>query len=671
MPRKLKFLPVVVFAVLLVVGCGDGTPVAVNPDSPAWTNEKSAARVWNDALLEAIRRDFARPTVHARNLFHSSAMMYDLWAVYDGVAKPFFLGNTVGGYACPFPDEDRDDLRAGATDPDGERSIAISYAMYRLLTHRFRNSPGVDFQLNLFEDTLVELGFSPLYESRDYLHGTRAERAAALGLYLSDCVVEYGLLDGSNEEGDYAGVVYESVNPPLRPEQPGNPTIVDPDLWQPLDLEDSIDQSGNQTDNLQAFVGAEWGRVIPFALPAEAFSTFERPDRDDAFWPVCYDPGAPALLRGEGALPDEYLWNHEFVAIWSSHLDPADGVMWDISPGTIGNAGELPQDIASLRDYYNLYEGGVYDTGHPVNPYTGEPYEPNIVPRGDYARVLTEFWADGPDSETPPGHWFTVVNLAVSDHPAAQKRYKGTGPVLTDLEWDVKVYFALGGGIHDSAVTAWGIKGWYDYVRPISAIRFMADRGQSTDDTLPNYDPEGLPLIDGYVEVVEEGDPLAGDDNENVGKIKLFAWRGTSEVNENQTDTAGVGWMLAENWVPYQRPTFVTPPFAGYISGHSTFSRAAAEILTEFTGDEYFPGGLGEFVAPKNEFLETEEGPTVDVVLQWATYRDASDQTSLSRIWGGIHPPVDDIFGRRLGIVIAADAMDVADAYFRGENPAH
>jgi hypothetical protein len=343
--------------------------------------------------------------------------------------------------------------------------------------------------------------------------------------------------------------------------------------------------------------------------------------------------------------------------------------MWDISPGRIGNTTDLPLTVPALRDFYQALDGGVSERGHEVNPRTGEPYKPNRVPRGDYTRVLAEFWADGPDSETPPGHWFTIVNETVADHPAIQKRYMGTGPVLSDLEWDVKAYFVLGGGVHDAAVTAWGIKGWYDYVRPISAIRFMASRGQSTNDTLPNYAPEGMPLVAGYVELVEEGDPLAGESNENIGKIKVRAWRGPDSITNPETDYAGVDWILAENWWPYQRPTFVTPPFAGYISGHSTFSRTAAEILTAFTGDAYFPGGLGEFVAEKNEFLVFEEGPSVDVVLQWATYRDASDQTSLSRIWGGIHPPVDDIPGRRLGIIIASHAFKLADTYFRGEAP--
>ena len=130
------------------------------------------------------------------------------------------------------------------------------------------------------------------------------------------------------------------------------------------------------------------------------------------------------------------------------------------------------------------------------------------------------------------------------------------------------------------------------------------------------------------------------------------------------TDEAGVGWILAENWWPFQRPSFVTPPFAGYVSGHSTYSRAAAELLTALTGDPFFPGGMGEFHCPQNEFLVFEDGPSQDVILQWATYRDASDQCSLSRIWGGIHPPVDDMPGRLIGMEIGVEAFDFAERIF-------
>jgi hypothetical protein len=340
--------------------------------------------------------------------------------------------------------------------------------------------------------------------------------------------------------------------------------------------------------------------------------------------------------------------------------------MWDISPASIGNNSPLPASFTEHRTFYDLLEGGDASRGRTVNPYTGKPYEPQIVPRGDYTRCLAEFWADGPASETPPGHWFTILNEAVHDHPAFERRFKGTGPELDPLEWDVKAYFMLGGGMHDVAITAWGIKGCYDYIRPVSALRAMAERGQSTGPMLPNYDPAGLPLVPGYSELVTAGDPLEGDSGEHVGKVKIKTWRGPDYINDPEWDVAGVDWILAENWWPYQRPTFITPPFAGFVSGHSTYSRTAAELLTRLTGDEYFPGGMGEFPCPQQEFLVFEDGPSMDLTLQWATYRDASDQCSLSRIWGGIHPPADDIPGRFIGMAIAEEAFDHAESHFIG-----
>ena len=360
---------------------------------------------------------------------------------------------------------------------------------------------------------------------------------------------------------------------------------------------------------------------------------------------------------------EEYQWGFALVAAWSSHLDPADGALWDISPGNIGNAPELPQTLAEYQEFYNMLEGGDASRGHSLNPHTGQPYEEQWVPRADYARVLAEFWADGPETETPPGHWFSILNY-VSDHPLFEKRFKGEGPILDDLEWDVKAYLAMGGAMHDAAVTTWSIKCWYDYVRPISAIRWLADQGQSSDPDLPHYDLLGLPLIDGHIELVQAGDPLAGEDGEHIGKIKLKSWRGPTYIADPATDIAGVGWILAENWWPYQRSNFVTPAFAGYVSGHSTFSSAAAEILTLLTGDPFFPGGLGEFRIERNRFLVFEEGPSIDVVLQWATYQDASDQSSLSRLWGGIHPPADDVPARLIGSRIGEDAFALAEAYF-------
>ena len=75
-----------------------------------------------------------------------------------------------------------------------------------------------------------------------------------------------------------------------------------------------------------------------------------------------------------------------------------------------------------------------------------------MVKRGDYTRVLAEFWADGPDSETPPGHWFTILNY-VNDNPLLNKNFEGQNEALSDLEWDVKSYFTLSGAMHDAAGT--------------------------------------------------------------------------------------------------------------------------------------------------------------------------------------------------------------------------
>jgi hypothetical protein len=102
------------------------------------------------------------------------------------------------------------------------------------------------------------------------------------------------------------------------------------------------------------------------------------------------------------------------------------------------------------------------------------------------------------------------------------------------------------------------------------------------------------------------------------------------------------------------------------VSGHSTFSRAAAEVLTRLTGDPYFPGGIATFTAHRNDFLEFEAGPTEDVVLQWATYYDAADQAGLSRLYGGIHVPADDGPGRIIGAQCGVSAWHLALRYFDG-----
>jgi hypothetical protein len=620
--------------------------------------QQSIAREWNETLLQAIREDLARPTVHARNLFHSAILMYDSWAVFDPQAETVFLGKTFGGYRSPY---------YGIKTPEDAASAShevMSYALYRLLTHRFRNSPGADTTLPAITSLFTSFGYDPNFTSSDYSSGSYA----ALGNYLGNQLISFGLQDGAREADGYGNQHYDPVNDPLDMDMYADTNeLVDPNRWQPLAFNLFIDQSGNIiSGSAPAFLSPEWGSVTPFSLQQHDLQIYEDRGYDNY---VYNNPGGPPHIQDseENGFDDPYKWNFALVASWSSHLDSSDSTLIDISPGAIGNVAlsDYPQSFEEYRSFYDLMEGGDPGAGHAINPATGLPYVPQIVKRGDYTRVLAEFWADGPDSETPPGHWFTILNY-VSDHPEIVKAFGGSGPVLKDLEWDVKAYLALGGAMHDAAVNTWGIKGYYDFIRPVSAIRYMAGRGQSSDQTLPGYDPHGLPLIPGRIELVENGDPLAGPENENIGKIKILAWRGPDFVADPETDTAGVGWILGTHWWPYQRPTFVTPPFAGYTSGHSTFSRAAAEILTLLTGDPFFPSGLGRFDIVENQFLVFEEGPSENFSLQWATYRDASDQTSLSRIWGGIHPPIDDIRGRIIGEKIGKEAFELAKAYFEG-----
>lgn len=617
----------------------------------------SVARRWNEVLLEAIRNDYARPTVHARNLFHTSVALYDGWAVFDPVAETYMLGKTVHDYDCPF------NGIAYPTDIEAAQSEVMSYAAYRLLSHRFASSANpVENQMR-FDTLMTNLGYDINFTSTDYSTGSYA----ALGNHLATNIISFGMQDGANEVGGYANQYYAPVNPTLIPALPGNPDIQDPNRWQPLTLQVFIDQSGNVYPiNTPSFLSPEWGQVTPFSLTEDDLTIYQRDGFD--YW-VYHDPGTPPQMDSSsvGQEAELYKWAFELVAYWSSHLSADDTTTWDISPATIGNLQSYPTSFTDYPNFYDLENGGDPGTGYTVNPSTNQPYVAQMVKRGDYTRVLAEFWADGPSSETPPGHWFTILNY-VSDHDSVEKRYMGAGSLLSDLEWDVKAYFTLGGAVHDAAVASWGVKGWYDYVRPISAIRFMADVGQSTYPDSVNYHPAGLSLYDGVVELVDSSDALAGTNYQNVGKIKLNVWRGHDYITNPQTDVAGVGWILAENWWPYQRPSFVTPPFAGYVSGHSTYSRSAAEVMTLFTGDAYFPGGMGEFHAPMNEFLVFEDGPSTDVTLQWAKYFDASDQCSLSRIWGGIHPPLDDLPGRLMGMEIGPEAFYFAKTYFDGNS---
>ena len=158
---------------------------------------------------------------------------------------------------------------------------------------------------------------------------------------------------------------------------------------------------------------------------------------------------------------------------------------------------------------------------------------------------------------------------------------------------------------------------------------------------------------------------MAGQHHEGLtpDTIAINSWQG--EPADPETEFGGVAWIAVKDWLPYQRDTFVTPAFAGYVFGHSAFSRSAAEVLTAFTGSPYFPGGLGTHTVEAGH-LEFEYGPSTDIELQWATYFDAADQAGISRLYGGIHVAPDDGPGRIIGSQVGIAAFEKALQYMEG-----
>jgi hypothetical protein len=604
-----------VLAAVAVAACSsDDTPAyAVAGCAREDLDGRTVARVWDETLLDLIRQVVPAPTEHARNLFHMSAAMWDAWAAYDPTADGYFVAE-----------------KHTADDVDAAREVAISFAAYRILLWRYATVA----DLTTAPDQLNAVMSSLCLRIDD--ESTEGDGPAALGNRIAAAVLEHGSSDGAREDERYVDSAFRSANDPLVVDEPGT-VMRDPNAWQPLSLGLQLSQNGLPIPgNVQINIGPHWGFVTPFALPTSPTGT-----------PI--DPGSPPRL-GDPATDDEFKQAALDVIRFGSLLDPADGVQIDVSPASLGNNSLGAED----------------GSGYGENPVTGEPYAPRPTPRADLYRAIAEYWADGPTSETPPGHWNLIAN-SVADSAGFERRLGGEGPVLDPLEWDVKTYFALNGAAHDAAIAAWGLKGFHDSVRPISMIRYMGGLGQSSDPTGPSYHSDGLPLEAGLVEVVTDESSRPGQRHEHLadhlGEIAVYSWLGPPD--DPDTEVSGVGWIRAVDWVPYQRPTFVTPSFPGYVSGHSTFSRAAAEVLAAMTGSPYFPGGLSEWVVDEGELIH-EVGPTVDVHLQWASYYDAADQAGISRLYGGIHIPQDDLAGRVVGSEVGLTAWSLARTYFDG-----
>lgn len=216
----------------------------------------------------------------------------------------------------------------------------------------------------------------------------------------------------------------------------------------------------------------------------------------------------------------------------------------------------------------------------------------------DAHKVIVEYWANGPRSVTPPGHWNRFAQ-----HVALRDRI--------GIDGGVKLYFALNNALMDAGILAWRSKVELDYVRPITAIRTLY-----------------------------------------AGRT-VRAWGGFGQ---------GTREIPGHAWSPYQPPYAITPPFAECVSGHSTFSAAASEVLKSFTGSDRFEHSAT--VAAGSSLVEPGLVPARDVTLRWRTFTEAADQAGLSRRYGGIHFSIGDLEGRRVGRLVGRQAWTKARSYF-------
>ena len=192
------------------------------------------------------------------------------------------------------------------------------------------------------------------------------------------------------------------------------------------------------------------------------------------------------------------------------------GAQWSkVQPFALSSAGEF-------RFFASLFGPALYGS----SAYVEQAQElidmsANLT---DEQKMIAEYWANGPHSELPPGHWDLFAQfVSQRDHHTVDE--------------DVKMLFALTNAIFDAGIASWDAKRDFDSVRPVTAICYLFHNTQ------------------------------------------IRSWGGPGK---------GTVTMLGSQWIPYQPSTFPTPPFPEYISGHSTFSAAGATILALWTGSEYF-----------------------------------------------------------------------------------
>lgn len=238
-------------------------------------------------------------------------------------------------------------------------------------------------------------------------------------------------------------------------------------------------------------------------------------------------------------------------------------------------------------------------------------------------KLQAEFYEDGGGTAFPPGTWISFANWLSADR------------ALT-LDEDVQLFFMVGNAVMDAGIATWESKVHYDYARPVRGIRDLGELG----------------LI---------GEPGVDELTGETGHV-IEAWGG---IDAATGEDLGTRTILAENFTPYQRWLgHPSPPFAEHVSGHSTYSSAAATAMRLFTGSDdfgaqvVFPPGSAQFVP---------DLPSDTIVFEWETFSDAAQAAGDSRLYGGIHWPAANEGGLALGEVIGSGVHEMALRFINGE----
>lgn len=311
-------------------------------------------------------------------------------------------------------------------------------------------------------NAMLQRGYDPSYSTAEQYS------AAGIGNMAAQAVIADRAQDGANQYGNLRPGAYSDYtwysprNPPLPYCFPGAASCA------PLTIADRtlwqplISDSGS----IQSFLAPHWGRVRPFGFTSSA-----------------------------------------------------------IFDGTVRASATSVQGMSRVS--YSVY----FSAPRPAiqsdpNAYTAQAdevltYSSQLTPQ---RKLEVEYWADGPASELPPGHWGKYAQYVARRDAAG-------------IDADVKMFFAMHNASMDAGIAAWYLKRKFDGVRPITMIRQLR-QGQW-----------------------------------------VMAWGGPGRPVEP---------IRGERWIPYNPGSNLTPAFPGFVSGHTTFSWASAAVLSLYKVSDRF-----------------------------------------------------------------------------------